>query len=143
MLLQGYELIKETYLLLDDGDQRFLDQYNLTPVQFYTLLWLEESPKNMSQLSKALLCDPSNVTRVAGILERKELITRQRDKNDRRVINLQLTEAGQQLCQTVREAHNTFTQQRMTVLNESEQTDLINLLYKLGHGLRQQLESQS
>lgn len=140
MLLDGYELIKSVYLLIDDGDQHFLRQYDLTQVQFYALLWLADGPKNMRELSQDLLCDPSNVTRVADILERKGWLTRERDANDRRVVNLSLTAAGQQLCQSVQQQHEQYTRQRMNTLTEDEQSSLLTLLNKLGNGLRQQLQ---
>lgn len=142
MLLEGYEVIKAVYLLIDDGDQYFLSQHDLTQVQFYALLWLADGPKNMRELSLDLLCDPSNVTRVATILERKGWITRERDANDRRVINLSLTPAGQQLCQQVQQQHESYTRQRMNTLSEDEQSHLLALLNKLGDGLRQQLQRQ-
>ena len=141
-MLEGYELIKAIYLLLDDGDQHFLSQYDLTQVQFYALLWLADGPKNMKELSSDLLCDPSNMTRVATILERKGLITRQRDPNDRRAINLNLTDAGRRLCQEAKHQHEVYTQQRMSGLNETERNTLLTLLNKLGDDLRQKLQVQ-
>ncbi len=139
MLLENYELIKTVYLLLDDGDQQFLSRHNLTQVQFYALLWLAQSPQTMSELSRNLLCDPSNITRVAGILERKGLITRQRDEADRRVNRLQITAVGQSLITQLHQAHETYTYNRLALLTEQEQADLQTLLQKLDDGLRQQL----
>lgn len=138
-LLENYELIKTVYLLLDDGDQQFLGRHNLTQAQFYALLWLADGPKTMSELSQDMLCDPSNITRVAGILERKGLITRQRDEDDRRVIRLQITAVGQSLITQLHQAHETYTHNRLALLTEQEQADLQALLQKLGDGLRQQL----
>jgi DNA-binding MarR family transcriptional regulator len=142
LLLEGYELVKQAYLLLDDGDTRFLNQHDLTQVQYYALLRLQDGPKALSQLSKELLCDPSNITRVAGILERKGWITRERDENDRRVIRAALTGAGVELIDQLEQAHNAYIQQRMEVLNEEERASLTNLLDKLSSGLREQLSPQ-
>lgn len=142
MLLQGYELIKAVYLLLDDGDNQFLGQHNLTQAQFYALLWLADEPKTMTQLSKDMLCDPSNITRVATILERKGLITRQRSQKDRRVFNLALAPAGESLCQEVHQAHDAYTRQRMSTLTPDEQADLLILLEKLSTGLQVELSTQ-
>ncbi len=139
MLLENYELIKTVYLLLDDGDQQFFGRHNLTQAQFYALLWLAEEPKTMSELSQAMLCDPSNITRVAGILERKGLITRQRDEHDRRVNRLQITAVGQSLITQLHLAHENYTRDRLTLLDNQEQADLQTLLQKLSDGLRQQL----
>jgi DNA-binding MarR family transcriptional regulator len=139
LLLENYELIKTVYLLLDDGDQQFFGRHNLTQAQFYALLWLAEEPKTMSELSQAMLCDPSNITRVAGILERKGLITRQRDEHDRRVNRLQITAVGQSLITQLHLAHENYTRDRLTLLDNQEQADLQTLLQKLSDGLRQQL----
>jgi MarR family 2-MHQ and catechol resistance regulon transcriptional repressor len=136
-------MVKMVYLLLDDGDNRFLQQYDLTQVQFYALQRLADRPKMLSQLSKELLCDPSNITRVADILERKGLITRQRDDKDRRITWATLTHTGQTLCDEVQQAHNNYTQQRLNILNPAEQSHLNLLLDKLGAGLNQQLQSQT
>ncbi|MCL4265833.1 MAG: MarR family transcriptional regulator [Anaerolineae bacterium] len=139
MLLENYELIKTVYLLLDDGDQQFLSRHNLTQAQFYALLWLAEGPKTMSELSQDMLCDPSNITRVAGILERKGLITRQRDEADRRVIRLEITAVGQTLITQLHQAHDMYTRERISTLSAQEQADLRVLLQKLSDSLRQQL----
>lgn len=143
MLPEGYEMVKTVYLLLDDGDNQFLQPYDLTQVQFYALLHLADKPQMLSQLSKKLLCDPSNITRVADTLERKGLITRQRDDKDRRITWATLTPAGQTLCDEVRQAHDSYTQQRLNILNPAEQSHLNLLLGKLGAGLSQQLQSQT
>jgi len=132
-------MVKTVFLLLDDGDNRFLRPYDLTQVQFYTLQRLAEEPKRLSQLSKELLCDPSNITRVADILERKGLITRRRDENDRRATLAELTAEGQELCSEVQQAHEAFTRQRLDILNASEQARLLSLLDKFSTGLGQQL----
>jgi DNA-binding MarR family transcriptional regulator len=138
----SYDLIKTVYLMLDDTDQRFLKQYDLTPVQFYALLWLEgPERKSLSQLSRNLLCDPSNITRLADTLERKGLVLRQRDSDDRRVTWIALTPAGAELCRNARREHARYTRQRMNTLSEAEQASLERLLTKLRDGLRQHLQS--
>lgn len=142
MVFEGYELVKEVYLLLDDGDHRFLSQYDLTQVQYLALVRLQEGPKPLSQLSKELLCDPSNITRVAGTLERKGWITRERDEADRRLVFAALTSVGEQVIQQAQAAHRAYIQQRMGVLDEQEQTNLLVLLNKLGTGLRNQLQTR-
>jgi DNA-binding MarR family transcriptional regulator len=143
-LQQGYNLIKATYLLLDDGDRAFLKTFGVTPVQFYTLLWLDAIPrKALSQLSRDLLCDPANVTRLVDRMEEKGLLTRQRDQQDRRIIWVALTAEGQTLCEQLRHAHRQYTQERMSVLTEDEQTALNTLLGKLCNGLGNHLQAAS
>jgi MarR family 2-MHQ and catechol resistance regulon transcriptional repressor len=143
LLLEGYELVKQAYLLLDDGDNRFLSQYDLTQVQYFALARLQAGPKPLSQLSKELLCDPSNITRVAGILERKGLITRERDELDRRVVRAELTPEGAELISRLEQTHNDYIQLRMGALDAEERASLVSLLNKLSNGLREQLQPQS
>jgi DNA-binding MarR family transcriptional regulator len=137
--LEIYQKIKSVYLQLDDGDQQFLQAYGLTLAQYYALIWLGESDKKVTELSGDLLCDPSNITRIANTLERKELITRQRSEEDRRVVQLSRTEKGANLCQEVQAAHQAFTQQRLNFLSEQELFDLTVLLDKIDMHLSHQL----
>ncbi|MFN3742658.1 MAG: MarR family winged helix-turn-helix transcriptional regulator [Anaerolineales bacterium] len=135
-----YNLIKEIYLLLDDGDRQFLKQFDVTPIQLYALLWLDGLPgKSLSQLSRDLLCDPANVTRLVRQMEEKELLTRRRDSEDRRVVWVSLTPKGQQVCEQLRQAHMEYTRERMSVLTQVEQAQLRALLKKLKEGLKQRL----
>lgn len=142
MLLDLYSLIKTVYLLLDDGDQHFFSLHNLTQSQFYALFWLSDSPKSMRELSQIMLCDPSNVTRVADILERKGFISRQRDEADRRVVRLHLTAVGDQLIRQLHHTHTQYTQERMATLNESDRATLFSLLQKFSDDLQQLLAVQ-
>jgi DNA-binding MarR family transcriptional regulator len=137
---EGYNLIKTAYLLLDDGDRAFLKEYDITPVQFYALLWLDGiARKTLSQLGRDLLCDPANVTRLVDRMEEKGLLTRQRDQQDRRVIWVALTAEGQARCDQLRHAHQKFTQECMNVLTEDEQATLNVLLGKLCSRLENQV----
>lgn len=141
---EGYDLIKTIYLLLDDGDRYFLKQYGITPVQYYALLWLDGvERKTLSQLSRDLLTDPGNVTRLTDRLKEKGMITRQRDDGDRRVIWVSLTPAGERLCMEIQQAHAAFTHTRMNALTGDEQATLLELLGKLRDGLEQQLQPSS
>lgn len=52
-------------------------------------------PRRMGQMAEDLNTLPSTVTAVADLLERKGLLLRERDPDDRRAWQLRLTEAGQ------------------------------------------------
>ncbi len=141
--MELYQKIKSVYLHLDDGDQQFLQAYGLTLAQYYSLVWLGDSPKKVTELSDDLLCDPSNITRIANTLERKGLITRERSQVDRRVVQLIRTEKGTQLCQEVQARHETYTLERLDFLSEEEKTTLNALLDKIDTHLSIQLDNQA
>jgi DNA-binding MarR family transcriptional regulator len=72
--------------------------YKVTPEQWAILnrLWEQEGLSQV-ELADMTFKDKPNVTRMLEVLERRKLIFRQPDENDRRAYKVFLTEAGQQL----------------------------------------------
>ncbi|HEX6384723.1 MAG TPA: hypothetical protein VF177_08645 [Anaerolineae bacterium] len=63
-----YNLLKETFLLLDDGARRLFSRFDLTTPRFYALFHIGQEPGiSSSHLSERLLCDKSNVTHIVAI----------------------------------------------------------------------------
>ncbi len=80
-------------------------ELHLTPPLAGALRALEQ-PMQMSGLAERLSCDASYVTGLADELERRGLVERRPDPDDRRVKNLVLTEAGRDLRRRLhREIH--------------------------------------
>lgn len=75
-------------------------QMGLSVTQFMVLGLLEETDgqafQTISTLSGILNLDPATVLRSVDSLERRGLISRQRDKKDRRVVFIELTAEGRQ-----------------------------------------------
>ncbi|XRQ11231.1 MarR family winged helix-turn-helix transcriptional regulator [Actinomadura welshii] len=69
-------------------------ELGLPPVQAMALMNLE-APAPMRQLATVLRCDASNVTGIVDGLERRGLVERRPDPDDRRVKQLVLTEEGE------------------------------------------------
>jgi len=84
-------------------EKRLLQQdAEMTRLQFGILMMLAHGgTQTISELSRKLGVDPSTLVPAVDALERKELILRQRDPNDRRRVPLSLTEAGQALTQQI------------------------------------------
>ncbi len=74
-------------------------KYSISAAQLNCLLALHENgPLPPSQISKHMLVKSSTVTGVVDRLEQKGLVLRLRNSPDRRVITVNLTEAGEQLA---------------------------------------------
>ena len=74
-------------------------KYSITSAQLNCLLALyENGPLPPSQIAKHMMVNSSTVTGVIDRLEQKGLVTRQRNSPDRRIINIQLTQAGKKLA---------------------------------------------
>jgi len=75
-------------------------KYQVSAAQLNCILTLyEHGPLPPSQISRHMMVKSSTVTGVVDRLEKKELAERMRNSPDRRVITIQLTEAGKKLAQ--------------------------------------------
>jgi DNA-binding MarR family transcriptional regulator len=71
------------------------------PVFFLKALRMLDCPMAMKELGRRMHCDPSFVTSVADMLEKRGLAARQPHPADRRIKNLVLTARGSRLRQRV------------------------------------------
>ena len=82
-----------------NGSRIFFTRWDLSPSQFNILNVLLDAPEGRSQveLSRELLMHRSNVTGLVDRLERRKLLLRRRQPNDRRAYRVALTPAGRRL----------------------------------------------
>jgi DNA-binding MarR family transcriptional regulator len=136
-----YTLIKDIFFLLDDGDQQLFSKYNLTGSRYYILYHLGEQPGlSVSQLSGAMFCDKSNITRLVRAMEEEGLVSRQPHESDGRSLRLFLTDDGATLREGVLNAHVLLNKERFgRGLETIEQGDLLTCLRKLKASLERDL----
>ena len=76
----------------------FLDEIDLTYTQYITMMvFWEHKEMNVKELGAYLFLDSGTLTPVLKKLEQKGYITRKRSDKDERVLNVAITEAGEQL----------------------------------------------
>ncbi len=95
----GYLINRTARRLKYELDQAFKAAgYDITPEQWTLLnrLWQQEGLSQV-ELAEQTFKDKPNVTRILDILERKQLLFRQKDENDRRAFKVYLTDAGREL----------------------------------------------
>lgn len=137
-----YNLLKETFLLLDDGDRRLFSKYNLSASRYYALLHINEEPGiSSSGLSERLICDKSNVTRIVRGLEAQGYIIKRPHKRDGRIQQLYLTEKGQEICQKIHQEHQDYNESRLTDLDDATRDNLLHTLSQLHDSLQANLAS--
>lgn len=92
------ELLRTADNLWNVSRQLF-DRWDLSPSQFNILNLLRGSAEGLTQveLSRALIMHRSNVTGLIDRLEKRKLVARQANPNDRRAWRVRLTAAGEQL----------------------------------------------
>ena len=77
-------------------------QFGITENQGAILRFLlQDGPQSAIELSKRLYVTPSNMTGILDRLETKGLVSRTRQKKDRRIMGIQVTEKGKRLVQNL------------------------------------------
>lgn len=89
-------------------------------------------PLRQGQISAKLLKSGGNITLVVDNLEKRGLVQRQRDAEDRRAVVVSLTAAGQELISGIFPAHVADIVAEMSALTAEEQQTLGRLCRKLG-----------
>ncbi|HET9498957.1 MAG TPA: MarR family transcriptional regulator [Marmoricola sp.] len=112
-----------------------LEEFNLTTASFDVLASLRRSGpdyrRTAGQLAEIGLISSGGLTQRIDRLERSGLVERTKEPSDRRIVYIQLTEAGRNLIDTVLERH--FSEQNgfLAGLTRNEQRQLGQLLSRL------------
>jgi DNA-binding MarR family transcriptional regulator len=100
------------------------------PAPFIKALHTMDCPMAMKELGKRMHCDPSFVTLVADMLEKRGLARREPHPADRRIKNLVLTDSGLAL-KTRLETEIAARMPWNRVLNDDERAQLLALIRKM------------
>jgi DNA-binding MarR family transcriptional regulator len=108
-----------------------LEQFGLSGPEYRILSALGEAEMTLSELSQQLLKVNSNITAIVDNLESRDLVKRIADPNDRRVVRVRLTDAGQALRTRAVPAQNRFINEILAKLTDEETTQLLHLIGKV------------
>ena len=114
-----------------------LRHHELTLAQFDVLAQLTAAPGiSQQELAERLFVTKGNVCVMLDLLEEKrKLVERRPDPDDRRAHLLFLTDKGQNLINRVLPDHNELVAEHMSALSEDEQHELLTLLRSLDRSL--------
>lgn len=93
----GY-LVRDTHLAFAKALRGRLQQYDMTPGQYFFLraLWIEEG-LSQRELSRRVGTTEPTTASAMRVLDNKGLVRRVRNEIDRRTVNIHLTDAGRRL----------------------------------------------
>lgn len=107
--------------------------HHLTLSQFGVLEVLcHLGPLPQCRLGEKLLKSSGNITMVVDNLEKRDLVERRRDSDDRRVVTVHLTGEGRQLIERIFPEHVAIIVEEMGVLDGPEQEVMAKLCRKVG-----------
>ncbi|MEE9464963.1 MAG: MarR family transcriptional regulator [Candidatus Neomarinimicrobiota bacterium] len=129
-----FQPIVELYLLsLNHYRQFFISTgFNITPQQWSALnrLWQRDGI-SQAELAKLTFKDDPFTTRLVDVLERKNLVRRVSDKNDRRINRLFLTDEGKAFKEKIYPVYGEMSAMLRNGLTAEELTELKRLCHKL------------
>lgn len=121
-----------TMKMIRQSENKTLDRAQLTTSQFSVLETLyHKGPLRVCELLEKTLSTGGNMTVVLKNLENDGLIMKNRDQEDRRAFNVQLTRKGYELIDRVFPEHIREVEDFVSPLEEGEKRELVRLLKKL------------
>ncbi len=131
--LDTYIKLRRAGKALGDRTGRLLAEYGLTESQLGTLEALYYlGPMSQSDIGDKLLVTGGNMTMVASNLEKRGLISRCRDPQDRRQMTVSLTDKGRRLISELFPKHAATIADLMSILCADEQAQLGELCKIVG-----------
>jgi MarR family transcriptional regulator, 2-MHQ and catechol-resistance regulon repressor len=110
-----------------------LDDADLTYSQFGVMEALHHlGPMCLSEIARKILKTGGNLTLVVSNLEKRKLVQRKQESEDRRFVTIHLTAKGSSLIEKVFRKHAGAIEQAMSALEPVEQKRLGLLCRKLG-----------
>jgi MarR family 2-MHQ and catechol resistance regulon transcriptional repressor len=126
------QLMRATDAVTEKMHRHLLD-YRLSTSQFGVIEALYHlGPLCQKDIGDKILKTSGNMTLVIDNLEKRKLVKRKKDSNDRRRMKVRLTESGYELIEKIFPDHSKIAHKVFSVLEPEEQNSLSLLLKKLG-----------
>ena len=117
---------------------RHLAEPNLSFSQFAVIEALYHlGPMCQRELAAKILKSPRNITMVVDNLEKRELVRRERNSGDRRMLDVHLTDEGRSLFEEIFPRHIEALNQELGILGSDELKELSRLCRILGTRVRE------
>jgi len=111
---------------------RRLVEHDLTHAQWVPLFKLAHGEcGTVAELARTLQSDPGAMTRALDRLEAKGLVARVRSSEDRRVVNLELTDAGREVAAVVPAVLSEVLNLHLAGFTEPEWRSLLDMLKRM------------
>ncbi|MGF7237019.1 MAG: MarR family winged helix-turn-helix transcriptional regulator [Frankia sp.] len=124
--IQALMLTGEAHNRLHEVCQRV----DLTPAAMKILLVLSAGPRPMRDLVGTFRCDPSYITNIIDVLERRGVARREPHPTDRRAKTVAVTDEGREVVVRAQEMMS-VPPSSFAVLTDAEQRQLLDLLTRV------------
>lgn len=118
--------------IIREKGREILKDFGITPPQFIALQWLnEEGDMTIGDLSTKMFLAFSTTTDLIDRMEKNDLVSRVRDPQDRRVVQVHLLEEGSRIIIEVIARRQNYLSNLFSTFEVTEVTELQRLLSKL------------
>lgn len=128
------EIFDRVFLMIRDFERNFreLGDAELSTTQYQALAILAEvEPVTAMAMAGLLRIAGPTATRTLDSLERRGLVVKERDPQDRRVVWLRITGAGRLALEQQKERQRVWMEHILEPLKDEERTQLNDILEKL------------
>lgn len=125
------------------GSMDFSDK-GLTEAQFTTAMLIRffDNP-TMTELSQVLSISMPTLTGIIDKLVKNEIVERNRDENDRRVVRVSVTDSGDEIIRKIHEKKNAHMKLLIRMLEEEDQKELVRITNIIVQRLREEARQTS
>ena len=131
-----------TGTMINKSACRYFSRYGITETQFNVLMLLKYALSDgLSQvaLSKRLIVNKADMTGIIDRLEKKQLVERFADKNDRRINFIKITNKGREMLLKVEKIYFEEVHRLLTGCSKTEIKAIIHGLERIRGNLRESL----
>ena len=121
----------DSLALAEPIQARLWQDTEITLTQLMVLRELRQGPQKTGRLGEKVGLSPTSVTRLIDRLERRGLVSRQRDVADRRQVEIHLEPAGERMLGEVRVLRGSNIQRAIEAMPAAERRLLVSSLGKL------------
>jgi len=103
-------------------------KFDISVEQFHVLRYVRRGKDSMSELATAKNISRPAISQAVDVLVKKGLLTRVQSTEDRRYVDLALTDAGNNLLDTVFQETRKWMKERMCELSTEELKTMVNAM---------------
>ena len=95
-------------------------EYGITSSQFHTIRRISQGDASVSALADCMYVSRPNVSRTVDELVQNGMVNRKRDPDDRRNVQLSLTDKGEKMIKELHKKYGGILADQFSVLNDEE-----------------------
>jgi len=105
-----------------------VESFGITMEQFHTLRYIRKGMRSVKEVAEAKQISRPAISQAADVLVKRGLITRRQSGGDRRYVELELTESGNELLDAIFQKNRAWMMGKLTSLSVDEITILLKAM---------------